>query len=223
LLFRHGVSVVDTGSVRRLGALLFVVGVAAAIAVTGLGDRLGDVESVETFLRDRGWVGPVVFVLVMWGLQPLGVPGVVFMVPAAVVWPAPVAMALSWIGNMGASFIAFAFARWVAREWAQARLPGRVRRWDARLAAGRVSDIVLLRVVTGQLTPADWLLGISSVRVRPFLIGTGVGIIPVIVIVVVAGASVGGWLFAEPVRWGSAVAVVVAGALAGRVRTRNLR
>ena len=122
----------------------------------------------------------------MWLLQPAGVPGAVFMVPAAVVWPIPTAIALSWIGNMGASSIAFVMARWFAHDWAQARLPERLRRWDTRLAGGSTLQVTwqvtLLRFVTGQLTPADWLLGVSTVSARAFLVGTGIGIIPGIVL-----------------------------------------
>ncbi|MEM9466896.1 MAG: VTT domain-containing protein [Actinomycetota bacterium] len=206
---------------QRLVVLLVVVGLAVAIVLSGLGDELGDVDAVESFLRDRGWIGPLVFVAVMWALQPLGVPGVAFMVPAALVWPAPVAIALSWVGNMGASAIAFAFARWVAKDWAQARLPSRVRRWDDRLAGGGVREVVMLRLVTGQLPPADWLLGASSVRIRPFLIGTGIGIVPLIVVIVLVGASIGSWLFAEPWRWGSVGVAAVLVAIVGRYRTRR--
>ena len=43
--------------------------------------------------------------------------------------------------------------------------------------------------VTGQLTPADWLLGVSTVRMRAFLIGTGLGIIPGIVLAVTVGSA----------------------------------
>ncbi len=206
---------------RRLAVLVLLGCAAVVVAASGLGDQLADPDEVESFLRDRGWVGPLVFVAVMWALQPLGIPGVAFMVPAALVWPAPVAMALSWVGNMGASFLAFAFARWVARDWAQARLPDRLRLWDHRLAAGGVRQVAVLRVFTGQLTPADWLLGVSSVRVTPFLIGTGIGIVPVIVIVVLAGASIGSWLFASPARWGSALAVAAVAVAVSRGRGRR--
>jgi uncharacterized membrane protein YdjX (TVP38/TMEM64 family) len=43
--------------------------------------------------------------------------------------------------------------------------------------------------VFGQLPPADWLLGVSKVTQRNFLIGTGIGIIPGVVFFVVAGDS----------------------------------
>ena len=44
-------------------------------------------------------------------------------------------------------------------------------------------------LVFGQLAPADWLLGVSKVSTRNFLIGTGIGIIPGVVLFVVAGGG----------------------------------
>jgi uncharacterized membrane protein YdjX (TVP38/TMEM64 family) len=43
--------------------------------------------------------------------------------------------------------------------------------------------------VFGQLPPADWLLGVTKVSTRDFLIGTGIGIIPGVVLFVVAGGG----------------------------------
>ncbi len=207
----------------RIRAIVFaavVVGVSAAVMVGGW-DLVRDADRVEAFLVDRGLLGPLVFVAAMWLIQPLGVPGVFFMVPAAVIWNPVLAISLSWIGNMGASTIAFGFARWLAHDWAQRHLPPTLHRWDARIEAGGVREVIVLRVLTGQLTPADWLLGVSSVRVRPFLIGTGIGIVPGVVVAVLVGGSLAGWLGAEPIRWGTALlglacAVVVSRAIARR-------
>jgi uncharacterized membrane protein YdjX (TVP38/TMEM64 family) len=112
-----------------------------------------------------------------------------FMVPAGIVWPYPLAIALSWIGNMGASYLAFAFARWFGRDWVQLRIPKRMYPYNDRLATGGVWPVVLLRLVFGQLAPADWLLGVSKVTTRNFLIGTGIGIIPGIALFVIAGGG----------------------------------
>ena len=185
--------------VRRVSAVLVVI---VIVAVAVMLNQAISASDVEAFLLERGWLGPLVFVVTMWILQPLLLPGPVFMVPASLVWSAPVAIALSWVGNMGASFIAFAFARWVARDWAQQRLTDRLRAWDGRVEQGGVREVALLRLFTGQITPADWLLGVSSVRLTPFFVGTAIGIIPSVVLVVLVGASVGDWLFAEPSRWG---------------------
>ena len=132
----------------------------------------------------------MVFILAMWALEPAGIPGAVFMGPATVVWPLPTAMGLSFVGNMGASTIAFLMARCLVHDFAQARMPDRLRIWDERIENGGVLQVTLLRVVTGQFTPADWLLGVSKVQLRPFFIGTALGIIPGIVLVTTLGGGI---------------------------------
>lgn len=157
-------------------------------AVGGFTWVTGD-GNVERLLTETGVVGPLVFVLVMWLTQPLGIPGFVYMAPAGIVWPDPLAVCLAWVGNMGASYIAFAFARWSARDWVAVRIPSRMHRYDDRLETGGIWPVVLLRLVFGQLPPADWLLGVTKVSTRDFLIGTGIGIIPGVVLFVVAGGG----------------------------------
>jgi uncharacterized membrane protein YdjX (TVP38/TMEM64 family) len=174
---------------RKVAALAGLALVAALAVVFGGYDWATGEGNVENLLTDTGIVGPLIFVVVMWLTQPLGVPGLVFMVPAGIVWPYPLAIALSWIGNMGASYIAFAFARWFGKDWVQLRIPKRMDPYNDRLATGGVWPVVLLRLVFGQLAPADWLLGVSKVTTRNFLIGTGIGIIPGVVLFVVAGGG----------------------------------
>lgn len=207
---------------------VLVLAAAAAVAATGV--MLGGYDwatgdgNVEELLTDTGVVGPLIFVLVMWSTQPLGVPGMLYMIPAGIVWPYPLAIGLSWIGNMGASYLAFAFARWFGRDWVQLRIPKRMYPYNDRLAAGGVWPIILLRLVFGQLAPADWLLGVSKVSTRNFLIGTAIGIIPGVVLFVVAG----GGLFdafagmSTPTRR-IVIAVVVAVAVGRRLWLRRRR
>ena len=210
----------------RTARLLLLAGFTAAVAavlVAGGWEWLSDGDRVEAFFTERGAIGPIVFVVLMWLVQPWGVPGAFFMVPAAVVWPLPVAMGLSWIGNMGASTIAFGFARWVGHDWAQARLPDRLRRWDDRLASGGVVEVTMLRLLTGQIPPADWLLGVSQVRVPPFVVGTAVGIIPGIIVITTVGGSFYGWIGGEPRRLVVALVATVAVVLVVRRRRRVTR
>ncbi len=205
---------------RVAASVLVAIFVAATLVAGGWG-LVSDGERVEAFFTGRGLLGPVVFIVIMWTVQPLGVPGVFFMVPAAVVWPAPLAIVLSWTGNMGASFLAFTFARWLARDWAQKRVPAALLRWDDRLEAGGVREVAVLRLFTGQLTPADWLLGVSSVRVQPFLVGTGIGIVPGILLAVLAGGSLATWAGGNPARWLWVGLVALAVILISRVLGRD--
>ena len=174
---------------RKVAVLAGLAMVAAlAVALGGYGWATGE-GNIENLLTDTGIVGPVVFVGVMWLTQPLGVPGLVFMVPAGIVWPYPLAIALSWIGNMGASYLAFAFARWVGRDWVQLRIPTRMHPYNDRLANRGLWPVVLLGWSSVSSPPADWLLGVSKVSTRNFLIGTAIGIIPGVVLFVVAGGG----------------------------------
>jgi uncharacterized membrane protein YdjX (TVP38/TMEM64 family) len=205
---------------HRLLALVAVVAAIAIFVALGGWTFMSDGDRVEEFFTERGALGPIVFVLAMWALQPAGIPGAVFMIPAAVVWPLPTAMGLSWVGNMGASTIAFSMSRWMARDWAQNHMPTRLKGWDERLAGGGVVQVTLLRVVTGQLTPADWLLGISNVRLRVFFVGTALGIIPGIVLVTTVGGGIFELLSDRRVRL-PAILVVVAIVVIRRMRGRG--
>ena len=208
---------------RIVGLAVAVVAVVVFVAAGGW-EFVNDGDRVEDFFTERGALGPAVFVLSMWLLQPAGFPGALFLVPAAVVWPLPTAIALSWLGNMGASTIAFAVARWFARDWARNRLPGRILAWDRRVSDGgavRVTaQVTAFRVVTGQLAPADWLLGVSTVRLRAFFVGTAVGILPGIVAVTALGGSLLDLLSDRWARW-ALLAVVVVFAGVRRLRRRR--
>ncbi len=209
---------------RRLiafGVLMVAVGL---VVLLGGWAWLTEDGNVEDLLTDTGVVGPIIFVLVMWLTQPLGVPGFVYMVPAGIVWPDPLAIVLSWIGNMGASYLAFVFARWFAKDWVQARIPAGMHRYDRQLAEGGVWPVILLRLVFGQLPPADWLLGVSKVSTTNFLIGTGVGIIPGVVLFVVAGGGMFDYLAdMSTTTRRIVIAVVVALVIVRRVRLRRRR
>ncbi len=174
---------------RRLLALAVLAMAIVTFFVAGGYAWVAGDGNVEQILTETGVIGPLVFILVMWCTQPFGVPGFVYMAPAGIVWPYPLAITLAWIGNMGASYIAFSFARWSARDWVAVRIPKRMHKYDDRLESGGVWPIVLLRLVFGQLPPADWLLGVTKVSTRNFLIGTGIGIIPGVVLFVVAGGG----------------------------------
>jgi uncharacterized membrane protein YdjX (TVP38/TMEM64 family) len=174
---------------KKVAAFTLIVGIAILFFALGGYSWVTTEGNVEELLTETGVLGPIIFVLIMWLTQPLGVPGFVYMIPAGIVWPYPMAIALSWIGNLGASFIAFSFARWFGRDWVKARIPPRMHQYDDQLEQGGLRPVILLRLVFGQLPPADWLLGVTKVSQRNFLIGTGIGIIPGVILFVVAGGG----------------------------------
>lgn len=207
-----------------MGAALAVVGAALLFVVSGGYAWIRGDGNVEELLTETGIVGPLIFLAVMWLTQPLGIPGFVYMAPAGIVWPTPVAIALAWIGNMGASYIAFSFARWFGRDWVSERIPQRMGAYYDRLEAGGLWPVVLLRLVFGQLPPADWMLGVTHVPTRTFLIGTGIGIIPGVVIIVIAGGGILDALSTVPTSvQGAMFAVLIAFGVGRRVILKRRR
>ena len=170
--------------------------IAAAVTVfvvarrSGVADVLGDQDRLQDVVDQAGWLGPVVFTGLFTALVPVGVPGLVFVLPAALVFPAPLAIVVCLVGGYTSSAIGVWFSRTVGREAVAAKLPPRFRRWDEAIARRGLTAVVALRIVTYLAAPADWLLGLSAIPTRKIVIGTAVGLVPPTLLYVIAGGGV---------------------------------
>ena len=170
----------STPTAWRLRAAL-VFACAATLCLlwwTGALADLAQPERIRALLTETGPVGPLVFVLAFVALQPFGLPGMTFMIPAALVWPPAVAIALCVAGAVGAGAFAFALARWIGPEAILARLPERVRRRTVQARASGFRTVLVVRLLFFLFPPAHWALGISGIRFAPFLLGSALGFLP---------------------------------------------
>lgn len=195
----------------RLAALALVVALAVATWWSGLHELALDPERVRDLLVDSGVWGPFAFLAAFAVLEPFGVPGIVFVLPAALAWPAGLALALSWIGALLASVIGFAFARWIGRDWVQARLPPGLRVYDARLAERGLQTVIAVRLTFFMLPAAHWALGLSRVRFVPYLAGSAIGYLPGLIAIVLFGKGAVAVLKSQsPLVWLGAALVAAA-------------
>lgn len=144
-----------------------VAGVLVLLAVAhrlGILAELAEPERVKETLLGLGPWGYLAFVVAYAALQPFGVPGTVFVWAAPMVWPWPVAYALSMTGTMAASVVGFAFARFVARDFVAKRIPARFRRYDDALARRAFTTVFLLRFVFWMPPLLHAFFGVSRVR-----------------------------------------------------------
>lgn len=172
--------------------LLLAIGFAAGIGtlhLSGLCEGL-DPAKVQAFIRGAGAWGGLAFVVAHACLQPLGVRSVFFVLSAPLIWSPAHAIILSWIGAFVASVLAFGFARYVARDWAQARATGRVSKLDDRLAQDGFRTVAFLRLLFYTTPALQVALGVSRVRFAPFALGTGIGIVPFTVLMTLFGAQI---------------------------------
>lgn len=172
---------------------LAVLGVAIAVVTSGVHDDLS-VEGIRGRLLAAGPWGAVGYVLAFALLQPMGVAAHVFVISAGLVWPPAMAITLSWVGAVSAGCSAFVFARFIAHDWVQARLSDRLRRYDERLARHGFRTVVVLRLLFFTFGPVQLMLGVSRVRFLPFVLGTAVGVVPLVVAETLLGAGLLDWV-----------------------------
>jgi uncharacterized membrane protein YdjX (TVP38/TMEM64 family) len=148
----------------RIAAVAAVAALALIAWRSGLLARFGDPAQLQRTLLDAGPYGYLAFVTAYATLQPFGVPGTVFIMVAPLVWPWPIAFALSMVGTMAASVVGFSFARFVARDWLSRRIPARFKRWEARLEARGFETVFLLRFIFWMPPLLHAFFGVSRVR-----------------------------------------------------------
>lgn len=159
----------------RLAAIL---GVALLML---LAQRLGilrlfvDPSAIANLIRGLGGWGYVAFLVAYTVLQPFGFPGTLFVMAAPLIWPWPIALALSMTGTMAASVVGFSFARFVARDWLERRLPARFHKYDEALAARAFTTVVILRFIFWMPQMLHTFLGLSKVSFWTHFWGSLVG------------------------------------------------
>lgn len=170
----------DSTNPRALRALK-IAAVALVIAVLVVAHQLGvfqqfaDPATVKATLVRLGLWGYVAFVVAYAVLQPFGVPGTVFIMAAPLIWPWPIAFALSMTGTMAASVVGFSFARFVARDWIATKIPDRFRKYDDALARRAFTTVVVLRFVFWMPPLLHAFFGVSKVRFWTHAAGSFVG------------------------------------------------
>jgi uncharacterized membrane protein YdjX (TVP38/TMEM64 family) len=145
-------------------AVVCVLAVLLAAQRLGVFQRFADpAQATQTLLALGAW-GYLAFVVTYATLQPFGVPGTVFVMAAPLIWPWPVAFALSMTGTMLASVVGFAFARFVARDWVARVIPPRFRAYDEALAARAFRTVFVLRLIFWMPPALHAFFGVSRVR-----------------------------------------------------------
>lgn len=168
--------------------LAFVVLAAGTLIVSGGYQQL-EPERFKALVRGSGGAGPVLFLLAFGVLQPLGPSGHLFVLAASLVWSAPLAFGLSLLGATLGQLNAYLFYRYVAHDWAQSRIPGRLAPYGERLRTQPFRMVLILRLLTFTWPLAPAALGISGVPVLPMLAATVLGLAPTVALDVWLGAN----------------------------------
>jgi uncharacterized membrane protein YdjX (TVP38/TMEM64 family) len=159
----------------KIAAVLGVVALLVVAQRLGLFAQFADPAQARQTLLGLGSGGYLAFIVAYALLQPFGVPGTVFIMVAPLIWPWPVAFALSMTGTMAASVVGFSFARFVGRDWVSARIPPQFRKYDEALVRRAFSTVVLLRLIFWMPPLLHAFFGVSRVSFATHFWGSIVG------------------------------------------------
>ncbi len=209
----------------RIAALVLVLAALVVAERYGVFHEFADPARMARALVERGAWGYLTFVVAYAAIQPFGVPGTVFVVAAALIWPWPVAFALSMAGTMAASVVGFSLSRALLREWVSRLIPARFRKYDEALATRAFATVFFLRLVFWMPPLLHAFFGVSKVRFWTHFWGSLAGYLLPLFVMSFFGLRVFDALKGAPVAvWveGGAAALFAA-AIAWALRRRSQR
>ena len=166
-------------SARKPLFMLAVVVAGVALAYfTPAREYLGNIQNVKFWLLSLGWVGPAVWMGIVFVLVAAGMPRLLFCPISGLAFGFWHGLLWTQVATLAGSYALFLFVRWGGRDFVLRHWP-RVGRLKEHFHGH--SEVVL--VFTVRQLPAsgliiDFLLGLSPVRHRHFLLGTALGILP---------------------------------------------
>ena len=176
----------------RIGALaLFFIGTYVIAWATGAQDLL-TLEGVREMVGGWGVFGWVIYLVVFSAGELMHIPGFIFVGAGIAAYGKVLGGILSFVGSIVSVSVSFIVVRGVGGRpltqlrWAFAR------RALARLDERPVSTVFILRLMFFMAPPLNYALALSGVRFRDYLLGSLLGlVIPVTVIVLAFD-----WVFA---------------------------
>lgn len=170
----------------RIGALVAITVALVAVGhFTGATEHL-TLERIHDLMNGLGALGLVAFVVLFTIGELVHVPGMVFVLAAILAYG-------PWLGfgaGLGGAIISLSASFWIVRlvggqPLGQIERPF-VRRMLARLETQPIRTIAVLRVLFQMLPALNYGLAMSKVRFRDYLVGSVLGLVPVIAVAAAA-------------------------------------
>jgi uncharacterized membrane protein YdjX (TVP38/TMEM64 family) len=177
----------------RIALLVTLIGGLFAIGrFTPVRDYM-DREKLQTLIQSAGIWGALLFVAAFALGTVMQVPGLLFVSLAVVVYGRYTGVAVAWIGAVVAVTLSFTLVRAVG-----GRALGEIKKPWVRKVLGMLDEkptftVMLLRMVLLVNPPVTYALALSNIRFRDFVVGSTLGLVPPLILVVFALDTALGW------------------------------
>lgn len=154
--------------------LLVATGVLAAFVLSGIEPSP---QSVRDTVRSWGLFAPIVFILILAARPFILFPSTLLFIAGGLAFGPVLGTLYSAVGCTVAGVITFLLARALGREFVQARLPARLRRFqEDEWGAGLVFFLNLVPIVP--ITAINYAAGLSRVSLRQYMLAVVGGLTP---------------------------------------------
>jgi uncharacterized membrane protein YdjX (TVP38/TMEM64 family) len=162
----------------KIGIFIVVVLVIILIVFyTDLSPHLSP-ENLKKYLAISGSYAPLLFISAFMAGFFLRIPGFIFIILGAVVFGKLTAVLYSFIAITAGTSLTFFIARFFLRDTvSQLEIRG-VKGLNKKIAQQGFLTVLLLRLLFFLIPPLNWMLGVTSVKYRDYLLGTLLGVSP---------------------------------------------
>lgn len=172
----------------RLVVLAVVLGAFGWLAAT---QGTHGIAVVQHWVAALGMLGPVVFVLCYAAAAMAFFPVSVLSGIAGVLFGPLVAIPVVWLGCMLGAVGAFELGRGMSRSAVEQLAGARLSRVNRYLDRRGVTSLALLRLLpVGPFAMLNYLVAVTTLRRPAFLLGTGIGIVPGVIVYSALGGTV---------------------------------
>ncbi len=180
-----------TGHPLARGLLWIAVLVVAGLLLRHFGaDEQFNRAWVDAEVRGAGMLGLALFMAVGILFTALGLPRQVVGFLAGYAFGFWWGTLLALLASLGGCLLTFYYARGLGRGWVARRFPQRVRRLDRFVGHHPLRSVLMLRLLPlGSNLATNLAAGVSSIRSRPFLLGSALGYLPQTLVFVLIGSG----------------------------------
>lgn len=179
---------------RRLARLaLLLLALLAASELLGLRERMADpaarresIEALRGFMQSAGAAGALLFVVAFCVGELLHIPGLVFVATGVLAYGRLQGGALAFAAGVLSMTLSFVIVRGVSGQaLAEIDKPW-LKRAMSWVETRPIVTVAVLRTVLILSPPLNYALALSSIRLRDYVVGSALGLLPPLVLAVVA-------------------------------------
>jgi uncharacterized membrane protein YdjX (TVP38/TMEM64 family) len=156
--------------------IAFIIGAIILVRYTPVKGYL-TAEALGHFLDTAGIWAPLLFIAIYTLGVCLFVPGTLLTGLGAAIFGPYWGFVYVWFGAMIGAGAAFVIGRTLGREFASGLIGNKLKKYDDAIERNGFATVLYLRLVYFPFTPMNFGMGLTKVRFRDYLMGTGLGII----------------------------------------------